>query len=196
MSRMHKSGLHFLGAALAVLGGLLACTPGFRVTSADLPEGQPFARRHIANEWGCHGGNESPALTWTGAPAGTRSFAVTMYDPNKPPVSGWWHWIVYDLPATTTGLPRNAGAGGGTGLPAGAKQGLPDGGAPQPHYYGPCPDAGDPAHRYVITVYALKVEHLEVPATATAADLDYLANSKMISKTSFVRLYQRSAAGG
>jgi Raf kinase inhibitor-like YbhB/YbcL family protein len=191
---MHQSRLRFLGVALAVLGSTLACTPGFRVSSTDLPEGQPFAWRHVGADFGCHGGNESPALAWTGAPAGTRSFAVTMYDPYIPPVSGWFHWIVYDLPATTSGLPRNAGAAGGAGLPAGAKQGLPDGDAPQPRYYGPCPDVGDPPHRYVVTVYALRVDHLDVPITATAADLDYVANSKMISKASFVRLYQRPPA--
>lgn len=192
---MRKPGLRLLATALAMLGSTLACTPGFRVSSVDLPEGQPFRYRHIANEFGCHGGNESPALAWTGAPAGTRSFVVTMYDTYKPPVSGWFHWIVYDLPATTTGLPRNAGGAGGEGLPAGAKQGLPDGDAPQPHYYGPCPALGDPPHRYVITVYALKVERLDVPSTATAADLDYMASLNMISRSSFVRLYQRSSAG-
>ena len=188
---MRKLRLGLLGTAGVLLGGTLARTPGFRVSSTDLPEGQPFALRLVANDFGCHGGNESPALAWTGAPAGTRSFVVTLYDTYKPPVSGWFHWVVYDLPASTTGLPHNASAAAGAGLPAGAKQGLPDGDAPQPHYYGPCPAIGDPAHRYVITVYALRVEHLDLPPTATAAAVDYAASSKMISKTSFVRLYQR-----
>jgi Raf kinase inhibitor-like YbhB/YbcL family protein len=184
-----------MGVALAVIGSMIACSPSFRISSTDLPDGQPFTWRNVGNAFGCHGGNESPALAWTGVPPGTHSFAVTMYDPYKPPVSGWFHWVVYDLPASATGLPRNAGAADGARLPAGAKQGTPDGDAPEPHYYGPCPAAGDPAHRYVITVYALKVDHLNVPPTATPADLDYAANSNMISKASLVRLFQRGTSG-
>jgi hypothetical protein len=162
--------------------------------SPDLPPGQLFEERYVANEFGCRGGNQSPTLKWSGAPAGTKSFAVTMYDPFKPPVSGWWHWIVYDLPPTTTGLARRAGETGGAGLPPGAKQGLPDGDAPQPHYYGPCPDIGDPPHQYVITVYALNVAHLELPPAATAADVDYVISSKTLGKASITRPYQRSAS--
>ncbi|HSY07783.1 MAG TPA: YbhB/YbcL family Raf kinase inhibitor-like protein [Steroidobacteraceae bacterium] len=181
-----------IGSAVAFGGTAIAAAPTtFRLTSPDLPAGKSFLERYVANEFGCHGGNQSPALKWSGAPAGTKSFAVTMYDPYKPPQSGWWHWIVYDLPATTLELPRQAGAAGGAGLPSGAKQGLPDGDAPQPHYYGPCPDQGDPPHRYLITVYALSVDRLDVPSTATAADLDYVIAGKMIGKASIARAYQR-----
>src|SRR3979409_1508124 len=100
--------------AVAVMGlslagvALPADTP-FRLTSPDLPPGKPIAERHTANAFGCHGANESPTLKWEGAPAGTRSFAVTMFDPYKPPASGWWHWIVYDLAPFTTMLRRKAG---------------------------------------------------------------------------------------
>ena len=189
--------LCIIGSVIA-LGGtaVAALQPVFRLTSPDLPSGRFILEQYVANEFGCHGGNQSPALQWSGAPEGTKSFAVTMYDPYKPPVSGWWHWIVYDLPATTVGLPRQAGAAGGAGLPSGAKQGLPDGDAPQPHYYGPCPDQGDPPHHYVITVYALSVDHLDVPSTATAADVDYVIAGKMIGKASIMRPYLRPPAGG
>ena len=183
---------------VVVLGGtaFAAGQAVFTLTSEDLPAGKLIREQFVANEFGCHGGNESPALQWSGAPPGTKSFAVTMYDTYKPPQSGWWHWIVYDLPGATVGLPRQAGAAGGAGLPAGAKQGLPDGDAPQPHYYGPCPDQGDPPHHYVITVYALSVDHLDLPATATAADVDYVIAGKMIAKAFITRPYQRPAAGG
>jgi Raf kinase inhibitor-like YbhB/YbcL family protein len=186
-----------IGSAVA-LGAITfaAAAPAFRLTSPDLPTGMTFLEQYVANDFGCHGGNQSPALQWSGAPAGTKSFAVTMYDSYKPPQSGWWHWIVYDLPATTTALPRQAGSAGGAGLPAGAKQGVPDGDAPQPHYYGPCPDPGDPPHHYVITVYALSVDHLDVPRTATAADLDYVIAAKMLAKASLMRPFQRPAAAG
>src|ERR1700743_472548 len=109
-----------------------AATSGFHLTSPDLPAGKPIAERFTANAFGCHGPNESPELHWSGAPAGTRSFAITMFDPFQPPASGWWHWIVYDLPATTTSLPHGIGDPG-TGLPAGTKQGPADGAGPGPH---------------------------------------------------------------
>jgi Raf kinase inhibitor-like YbhB/YbcL family protein len=181
---------------LLALGSLSASALGgdaLQLSSPDLPPGKPVAERHTANAFGCHGPNESPLLQWSGAPAGTRSFAVTMYDPYRPPVSGWWHWIVYDLPATSTQLARKAGDPGSPDLPPGAKQGLPDGDAPQPHYYGPCPDQGDPPHHYVITVYALSVEHLNVARTSTAANIDYEISQKTLAKASITRLYQRPA---
>jgi Raf kinase inhibitor-like YbhB/YbcL family protein len=182
-------------AAMGMLltGVALAADQPFRLTSPDLPTGKPFAERHIANAFGCHGGNESPTLKWEGAPAGTRSFAITMFDPYKPPASGWWHWIVYDLPATTTMLPRKAGAPGSPDMPSQAKQGLPDGDAPERHYYGPCPDIGDPPHGYTITVYALSVDHLDVPATATSAHIDYIIASKTLAKASIVHPFARTA---
>ena len=188
--------MHKLRQTLGVLalGSLSASAFGgdaLHLSSPDLPPGKPVAERHTANAFGCHGPNESPLLQWSGAPAGTRSFAVTMYDPYKPPVSGWWHWIVYDLPATTTQLARKAGDPGSPDLPPGAKQGLPDGDAPQPHYYGPCPDQGDPPHHYLITVYALSVEHLNVAPTSTAANIDYEISQKTLAKASITRLYQR-----
>jgi hypothetical protein len=186
-------GLTLLQAALAWGAG---GTSTFRVTSPDLPTVKnptdAFREELMANEFGCKGGNVSPALEWHGAPAGTKSFAITMFDSYKPPVSGWWHWVVYDLPASTTGLPHGAGSVGGSGLPAGAKQGLPDGDAPQHHYYGPCPDIGDAPHHYVITIYALSVDHLEVPANGTAADIDFLIETKAIAHTSIERHFQRT----
>jgi Raf kinase inhibitor-like YbhB/YbcL family protein len=189
--------LCIISGAIALGGDALAAGPPvFRLTSPDLPAGRPIQEQFVANEFGCHGGNQSPALQWSGAPSGTKSFAVTMFDPYKPPQSGWWHWLVYDLPATTATLPRQAGAAGGAGLPPGARQGLPDGDAPQPHYYGPCPDQGDPPHHYVITVYALSVDHLDLPPSATAADVEYTIAAKMLGKASIARPYQRPPAGG
>jgi len=183
-----------LTVCLAALGlGTVAqgAGPVFTLSSPDLPPGKPIAERFTANEFGCHGGNESPALQWTNAPAGTKSFAVTMFDPYQPPASGWWHWLVYDIPAGTTQLPHAAGTPGSRGLPPGSKQGNPDGEAPEAHYYGPCPDEGDPPHHYTITVYALSVEHLNVPPTSTAANIDYEISSKALGKASIVRLFSR-----
>src|SRR5215472_3113228 len=113
-------------AALSVCAVASGAGSAFTLSSPDLPAGKPIAERYTANAWGCHGSNESPALQWTNAPAGTKSFAVTMYDPHRPPVSGWWHWVVYDIPATDTQLPRGAGTPGNTGMPPGAQQVKPD----------------------------------------------------------------------
>jgi len=177
--------------SIILLATGIAAAPAFRLESADLPAGKPIAERHVANAFGCHGPNESPALRWSGAPSGTRSFAITMFDSYQPPPSGWWHWVLYDLPPTTTALPRGAGAANSPNLPSGAKQGRPDGDAPEPHYYGPCPDQGDPPHHYMITVYALSVDHLDVPPTATAAHIAYVIAGKTLAKASIVRNYQR-----
>lgn len=163
----------------------------FTLASPDLPPGKSIPERFTANAFGCHGPNESPALKWSNPPAGTKSFAITMFDPYRPPASGWWHWVVYDIPATTRELPRKAGDPGSPGMPAGAKQAPPDGDAPEPHYYGPCPDEGDPPHHYTITVYALSVDHLEVPSTSTPANIDYTISTKTLAKSTIVRLFSR-----
>ena len=183
----------FLMTSVFALGAVRAAheAGAFRLTSPDLPAGQPIPERFTANTFGCHGPNESPALKWSHAPAGTRSFAITMFDPYKPPVSGWWHWIVYDIPSTTTELPRKAGDPGDPGLPAGAKQARPDGDAPEAHYYGPCPDEGDPPHPYTIRIYALSVEHLDVAATSTPANIDYVISSKTLAEATIVRPFSR-----
>jgi Raf kinase inhibitor-like YbhB/YbcL family protein len=176
---------------LAIAGSALAGAEPFTLASPDLVAGRPIPERFSANAFGCHGPNESPALKWSNAPTGTKSFAITMFDSYTPPASGWWHWVVYDIPATVTALPRKAGDPGSPDMPAGAKQARPDGEAPEPHYYGPCPDEGDPPHHYVITVYALSVEHLNVPLTSTPANIDYEISSKTLAKARIVRLFSR-----
>lgn len=182
-------------ATAAVLMGICASASGadpvFTLVSPDLPAGKPIPEQFTANAFGCHAPNESPTLKWSNAPAGTKSFAVTLFDPYRPPASGWWHWVVYDIPATTTELPRKAGDPGSSGMPQGAKQAKPDGEAPEAHYYGPCPDAGDPPHHYTITVYALSVAHLKVPETSTPANIDYEISTKTLAKATIVRLFSR-----
>jgi Raf kinase inhibitor-like YbhB/YbcL family protein len=187
--------------SLAVAAALLAAASGqaqagskFALTSSDLPAGKSWNDKFIMNEMGCSGGNVSPALSWKGAPEGTKSFAIMMYDPFPVPESGWWHWVLFDIPPATTSLPTGAGSVGNEALlPAGAKHGLADGDAPKAHYYGPCPDIGDPPHKYKITVYALKIDHIDVPPTATPADINYLAMTNALGKASITRPYQRKA---
>jgi hypothetical protein len=188
----------------------------FTLTSPDVAAGARVGERHVFNGFGCSGQNVSPALAWRNAPAGTRSYAVTVYDPDAPTGSGWWHWVVYNIPAGVTSLAAGAGSAGagsagagsagagsagagGAGaagadsgaarLPAGAVQGNTDYGAPG--YGGPCPPPGDRPHRYVFTVHALKVERLDVPANATAALVGFNLNANRLASASLTARYGR-----
>ena len=151
----------------------------FRVTSADVKANSTIPLHNVFNGMGCTGENVSPALQWTGAPAGTKSFAVTVYDPDAPTGSGFWHWVVYNIPATTTSLP--AGAGGANGeLPSGATQGITDFG--QPGYGGPCPPVKDRPHRYIFTVYALDIDSLGADDSTSGATVMFKMRGHILAK--------------
>ncbi|WP_371502359.1 YbhB/YbcL family Raf kinase inhibitor-like protein [Kitasatospora sp. NBC_00374] len=134
--------------------GVPGTTAHFTVTSPDLADGDAFPADAWAAAFGCSGANRQIGLEWSGAPKGTRSFAVTMFDPDAPTGAGFWHWLTWDLPADSTGL--------GTTLPAGAVAGTSDSG--RTGYFGPCPPVGDVLHHYEINVYALDVPSLRLPA--------------------------------
>ena len=142
----------------------------FTLSSPDIPSGGTVPPHFEFDGFGCSGQNQSPILQWSGAPVGTQSFAVTVYDPDAPTGSGWWHWFVVDLPATTAQLVPNAGAQGGAGLPAGARQIRNDYGAFA--WGGVCPPPGDKPHRYVFTVHALSVPQLGAGQGAAQQILD------------------------
>ena len=160
----------------------------FTLTSPQLRPGGRIAERQILRGFGCSGGNESPALAWTDAPPGTRSFALLMYDPDAPTGSGWWHWVVYDIPSDLTGLPAGAGDPGRHLMPAGAVQGRTDFGTRG--YGGPCPPPGKP-HHYYLRLYALRVPKLDVPGDATAAMVGYAVNGSAIAVTELMGVYGR-----
>jgi Raf kinase inhibitor-like YbhB/YbcL family protein len=178
-------------ALVSLFVSLSASAASFTLTSPDLPAGKPMPDRFIGHDYGCTGTGVSPVLAWKGEPAGTKSFAITMFDSYRPPASGWWHWLVYNLPVGTHSLAENAGAAGGANLPKGAKQGRADGEVPEARYFGPCPDIGDKPHHYIITVYALKDDHLEIPDTATGAQIDYVIASKVLGKAVLERTLER-----
>jgi len=168
---------------------LVAQATDFTVSSPAFVSGGTLKDAQVLHGFGCSGQNTSPALMWKGEPQGTRSFAVTVYDPDAPTGSGWWHWVVIDIPASVHSLAEGAGTAGGKALPAAAIQARTDYGA---HAYGgPCPPAGDQAHRYIFTVYALKVAHLEVPADATAAMIGYVIHGNILGSASIQASYQR-----
>jgi Raf kinase inhibitor-like YbhB/YbcL family protein len=182
-----------VAAALAMSSlPLVAAAGGFKVTSTDVQSGKTIGDMYVFSDFGCTGKNVSPALSWSGAPAGTKSFAVTVYDPDAPTGSGWWHWVVYNLPAATTSLPQGAGDGKAPKLPAGAVQGRTDFGSSG--YGGPCPPQGDKPHHYTFTVFALKVDKLDLPADATAAFVGYNLNGNSLGKASLTALFGRPKA--
>jgi Raf kinase inhibitor-like YbhB/YbcL family protein len=174
----------------------------FTLSSPDLASGT-FATQYILNGFGCTGGNISPAVNWTNPPNGTKSFVLNVFDPDAPTGSGFWHWAVYNIPPSATGLPRGAGNSPAT-LPAPAFGGNTDfldtgatGG--NGNYGGPCPPAGDPPHRYVFTLYALSVDDVQmaggVPRTGTAGLYSFVLNkgigTALLAKTSFTATYGR-----
>ena len=163
---------------------------GFVVTSDSFKDGDYLPKAHILSAdfgFGCAGGNKSPHLKWSGAPAGTKSFAVTCYDPDAPTGSGFWHWLVVNIPADVTELGVGAGGAGGK-LPAGALQTRTDFGAPG--YGGPCPPEGDHPHRYMFTVFAVS-ELLDVKADTSAAVIGFQLHFKTLAQASLMGLAKR-----
>lgn len=153
---------------------------GFTLTSTAFKDGGKIPMAHVYNSMGCHGGNHSPELSWSGAPAGTKSFAVTEYDPEANTGSGWWHWTVFNIPANVNHLPADIGVNGSQNLPKGAVQGRNDFG--DSHYDGSCPPATDPPHHYHFTVYALKVDKLPVDENASGAKVGNYIHMYMLDK--------------
>ena len=160
----------------------------FTLTSKDFTDGGTIANAQVFNGWGFTGGNASPALSWSGAPAGTKSYALMVHDPDAPTGSGWWHWIVYNIPAGTTSLAAGAGDPQKKLLPAGAVQGRTDYGTVG--YGGPAPPPGPP-HHYHFRLYALKVEKLEVPADASAALIGFNVRAQALGEAKLTGLYGR-----
>jgi Raf kinase inhibitor-like YbhB/YbcL family protein len=176
--------------AMLVFGAVAAEPPGeFQLESPELKPGARFEARHVFNGFGCEGGNRSPSLSWHGAPPGTKSFALTLYDPDAPTGSGWWHWVMFDIPPNVTALAAGAGDPALGKVPKGAVQSPTDYG--KPGFGGPCPPAGDKAHRYVFTLYALKVDKLAADAASTAALVGFNLQANAIGKTSFTVYYGR-----
>jgi Raf kinase inhibitor-like YbhB/YbcL family protein len=196
------------GLAVIAGFGVTACstakadTPVFTLSSPDLVSGN-FDNKFVLNGFGCSGENVSPAVRWSNPPAGTQAYALTVYDPDAPTGSGFWHWAVYNIPATTTELPQGAGKTAQT-LPApaiGGTNDFQDTGAtgPNGNYGGPCPPAGDKPHRYIFTLYAYATPDLQaagmIPKTGTAALNGFILNKglgdKLLGKATFTASYGR-----
>ncbi|BBX25227.1 YbhB/YbcL family Raf kinase inhibitor-like protein [Mycolicibacterium alvei] len=161
--------------------------PTFTLASESVSDGGPLANDQVSGIMGAGGSDISPQLSWSGFPAETKSFAVTVYDPDAPTASGFWHWAVADLPATVTDLP--AGAGDGGDLPGGAVTLTND--ASLRRYLGAAPPAGHGPHRYYIAVHALPVESLGLPEGATPAYLGFNLFGQAIARAVIHGTYEQ-----
>jgi Raf kinase inhibitor-like YbhB/YbcL family protein len=162
----------------------------FKLNSPDVAAGATVKAEQVFNSFGCTGKNISPALQWTGVPAGTKSLALIVHDPDAPTgVGGFTHWIVYNIPANATRIAKGAGTADGKLLPVGTVQASTSFGTPG--WGGPCPPAGDKPHQYVFTLYALGLEKLDLPTNVTQAFAGFNINGNAIAKVSFTAFYGR-----
>ena len=178
-----------LFVVVALLPGAAHAAGTFTLSSAEIKPNATVAEAQVFKGFGCAGGNVSPSLAWKNAPAGTKSFALTVYDPDAPTGSGWWHWVMFNIPADVDALPAGAGDPAGGKAPRGAVQSRTDFG--KPGYGGPCPPQGDRPHRYIFTVYALKVDHIDADENAAGALVGYMINANRIGNASFTAKYGR-----
>lgn len=181
-----RSKLFALGFLLATATASPAFAQEFNLTSATLSEGEQLSNTHVFEGFGCEGENQSPQLSWSGAPEGTKSFAVTMYDPDAPTGSGWWHWNVVNIPASVTSIAQNASTI--NNLPQGALEIKNDYGSAG--FGGACPPPGE-VHRYIVTVYALGTDSLDLPENPSNALVGFMTRANMLDSTSITAVYHR-----
>ena len=164
-------------------GGTLA------LESPDLTPGGRMPEAQVFSGFGCTGGNVSPALTWRGVPEGAKSLALTLYDPDAPTGSGWWHWLIFNIPPDAAGLKRGAGDPKAGTAPPGSVQSMTDFGTVG--YGGPCPPPGDPPHRYRFTLYALDIDKVPLDEKASGAMVGFFLNRHQIGKSTLTVRYGR-----
>jgi Raf kinase inhibitor-like YbhB/YbcL family protein len=189
---MAKSAFWVATLGLGLLGASAAVADELTVTSPDVKEGATIANEQVFKGFGCTGNNVSPALSWSGAPAGTKSFAVSIYDPDAPTGSGFWHWVVFNIPANVSSLPKGAGDAKKKKLtPKGAVQSRTDFGSDG--YGGPCPPKGDQPHHYQITVFAVDVDKLPDAKdhNASAALVGFDLHFHTLAKATLTGVYGR-----
>jgi len=157
---------------------------GFTLSSSDV-QGQ-IAHAQVFNSFGCSGKNISPQLSWSNAPAGSKSFAVTAYDPDAPTGSGWWHWVVFNINKSVDTIKTGAS---NKSMPAGSVESTTSYGSNG--FGGACPPKGDKPHRYIFTVYALNTEKIDQGSDARPELIGFFLNSHAIAKASIMAYYGR-----
>lgn len=163
--------------------------PLFTVTSSDITDGQKMPVPHASGIFGAGGEDRSPQLSWNGFPDGTKSFAITCYDPEAPTLSGFWHWAVFNIPASVTELPAAAGDSDSTALPALAVTLRNDAGLTR--FLGAAPPVGHGVHQYQFVVHALSTDHLEVDPAATPAFLMFNMLGVTLGRAAITGIYEQ-----
>lgn len=156
------------------------------LTSTDVSDEGSLSLAQVYNGFGCEGENISPALSWSGVPEAARSLAITVYDPDAPTGSGWWHWVAFNIPADTTGIASGASL---KAMPPGTVESRTDYGVPG--FGGACPPTGDAPHHYIFTLYALDVEVLDADENASGAMIGFFLNAHSLTKASITATYGR-----
>ncbi|MDH7800755.1 Raf kinase inhibitor-like YbhB/YbcL family protein [Rhizobium sp. AN70] len=174
------------GFLLAVAMTTTASAQDFRLSSSSIAEGAQLSTAFVFTGFGCNGSNQSPQLSWSGAPENTKSFAVTAYDPDAPTGSGWWHWNVVNIPSSVTSLDLNAS--GSRTMPKGSVEIANDYGSVG--FGGACPPPGE-VHRYVFTVHALATERLELPENPSNALAGFMIGANTIGSARITAVYNR-----
>ena len=175
--------------ALSLISAFPAFAGSFTLSSQDITQGEMMDKKQEFNGFGCSGQDMSPQLAWSNVPTGTKSFAVTAYDPDAPTGSGWWHWQLVNIPMTVTGVPTNAGSTKENKAPLGSSHIQNDYGITG--YGGACPPEGHGVHRYQFTIHALSVEKLRLPENASGALTGFMINSSSIGSSTIESLYVR-----
>jgi len=180
-------------SGIVVAGVVVTSSPAraqgkFRLESATFTDGAMLKSEQVYSGFGCTGDNVSPELHWSGAPEGTKSFVITAFDPDAPTGSGWWHWVVFNIPGGTTSLPAGAGDPSSGKLPKGAAQSRTDFG--KPGYGGPCPPPGK-VHHYIFTIYALKVPSLQLGPDTSPAMVSFNLHANSLASVKLTGRYGR-----
>jgi Raf kinase inhibitor-like YbhB/YbcL family protein len=189
MKQFNWFGANVIFIILVLIVSQTALASEFALSSPQIKDNQQIGTEQVYNGFGCTGSNVSPALNWTHLPAGTKSLALTVFDPDAPTGSGWWHWVIFNIDPEVSGLPANAGNVKAKLAPAGSVQSRTDFG--MNGYGGPCPPAGDKPHRYIFTLFALNVKQLPLDETTPAAMVGFFLNQHRIQKTQMTVLYAR-----
>lgn len=189
MKKKSYSAIHCAAYLFFIFAAVNAKASSFELNSSTLKDGQTMPLEQVYHSFGCTGKNISPDLEWKNAPEGTKSFAVTVYDPDAPTGSGWWHWLVFNLPATQNKLEKNFGSlKNSTKSKKNSIQSRTDFGTTG--YGGPCPPVGDKPHRYIFKVFALK-DQIALKSDAPAAMIGYYINSLKLAEASFTVFFGR-----
>lgn len=183
---MKKSLRLTLVASALSLSTLVVPAAAFELTSTDIKANKTLKIQQVFNGFGCKGENQSPQLSWANPPKGTKSFAITAYDPDAPTGSGWWHWVVFNIPASTHSLPANASQ---KGLKSPVVESKTDYGTYG--YGGACPPPQHGKHRYQFTVFALSVDSIPLNKDTSAAMVGFMLHQHMLDSATIEAVYSR-----